>query len=53
MNLDQMRQFLGLCALLNVAILFFCVMFFTLFKGSASGLHSQVFGVDPCETRIF
>ncbi len=51
MDIEQVRQLLGLCLLINVAILFLTTVFLGLLGGWASRVHAKMFDLDEAWIR--
>ena len=51
MNIEILREFLGWCLVINVAILFLSTLFLSLFHRRASKIHAKMFELDESWVR--
>jgi len=52
MDIEFLRDFFGLCVLVNMGILLLSIVLLGVFKDLGSRLHSQFFGIEQGEIRL-
>jgi hypothetical protein len=48
-TIDFLREFFGWCAIINIIILMFSVIFLILLRGPASRIHASMFNLDESD----